>query len=97
MGDDNVTETIAQIRRRFGVTRPMLYALQTAARRPRLTMCPVLTSPGRRINGEAETALLSALERRGMIDYVGPIPVINAAGLEVVDAAIDVLPRTPAT
>ena len=62
----------------------MKFALQVAAQRSRRTMCPVKTAKGR-IHNAAEGRLLDALQRRGLIEYDGPIPYISAAGLAVVE------------
>jgi hypothetical protein len=65
------------------LTKKMRFALCIAAQRPRKTLCPVLTARGR-INAAAETAMLDALYRRGLIEYNGPIPVVSNAGMAVV-------------
>jgi hypothetical protein len=74
------------------ISKAMGFALSVAAHRSRGTLCPVRTGKGR-INAAAETALLDALQRRGLIDYDGPIPRINAAGVRIVDAQFANLAR----
>lgn len=56
-------------------TPAMHRALKAAAARPRGTVCPI---PG--VHAAAETALLDAMLRRGLIEYDGQIPYISQAG-----------------
>jgi hypothetical protein len=59
-------------------------ALQIAADRPTGTVCPVICR-GHRIYGEAEQAVLEALNRRGLIEGLEHgIPRISPAGRKLI-------------
>jgi hypothetical protein len=77
-----------------GPTKAMKYALCVAAHRPRGTLCPVLSGKGR-VHAAAEDRLLEGLKRRGLIDYNGPIPIINEAGLAVANTVFATLATSP--
>lgn len=75
------------------LTKPMRFALNVAAHRERHTLCPVLNGKGGKLHAAAEQALLDALERRGLIEYLGnrAVPVLSEAGHREVAAFFDTL------
>jgi hypothetical protein len=54
------------------MTEAMRRAIKTAAERERGTYCPI-----KGVHAAAETMLLEALDRRGFIEWDGPIPHVN--------------------
>lgn len=79
-----------------GLSKPMQLAINVAAHRERHNLCPV---PGRngKLHAAAEQALLDALERRGLIEYLGnrAVPVLSAAGLRAADEFFATLRKVP--
>jgi hypothetical protein len=57
------------------LSMPQIRALCRAHRRERGNICPIVGA-----HAAAETAMLTALERKGLIEYVGLVPVITDAG-----------------
>jgi hypothetical protein len=74
----------------------MQLAINTAAHRERHTLCPVRGRNGK-LHAAAETALLAALERRGLIEYLGnrAVPVLSEAGLQAANAFFATMRELP--
>ena len=63
------------------LTKAQRRALEIAADRPRRNICPT------RARAAASDALVAALHRRGLVEWDGPSPRINDAGLAAIGRA----------
>ena len=61
-----------------------LLALRRAMLRPRGNICPITNSDGSTNGADAEFEVLWALNRRGLIKWVGSTAFLSDAGIEAV-------------